>query len=137
MPLIAICLITSGLAGSAGDWPNYRGPTHDGVSAEFIRTNWTDVAPQQLWKVSVGAALSSMTVKDGRVFTMERHGDTITGREFCIALDANTGTKLWETDIISPIIRTQESEVMMDLVRRRQLMVTASTCWGHICNLYV
>ena len=84
---------------SAADWPNYRGPTHDGVSTESIRTNWTASPPQQLWKVPVGAALSSLTIKDGRVFTMERHGNTITGREFCIALNANTGAKLWERDI--------------------------------------
>lgn len=84
---------------SAADWPQYRGPNHDGVSPEIIRTNWTAQPPQQLWKVPIGAALSSLAIQNGRVFTMERHGDTITGREFCVALDVATGAELWETDV--------------------------------------
>ena len=84
---------------SAADWPQYRGPNHDGISSEIIRTNWTSQPPQQLWKVPLGAGLSSLTIQNGRVFTMERHGNTITGREFCVALNASTGAKLWEADI--------------------------------------
>ncbi len=83
----------------AADWPQYRGPNHDGISPEHIRTNWTAQPPQQLWKVPLGAGLSSLTIQNGRVFTMERHGNTITGREFCVALNAATGAELWEADI--------------------------------------
>ncbi len=84
---------------SAADWPQYRGPNQDGVSPEVLRTNWTAQPPQQLWKVPLDAGLSSLTIQNGRVFTMERHGDTITGREFCVALNAGTGAQLWETDV--------------------------------------
>jgi len=96
---LGILLVTLTLRLPAADWPQYRGPAHNGVSPEVIRTNWTGQPPRQLWKVGIGAALSSLTIQNGRVYSMERHGDTITGREFCVALDDETGARLWETDV--------------------------------------
>jgi len=88
------------LAANAGDWPQYRGPTHDGVSTESIRTNWTEEPPSELWRVPIGAGLSSLAVAQGRVFTLAK-GSSPTGdpREFVVALDADTGDTLWATDL--------------------------------------
>ena len=80
--VFAMLFLLSAESSPAADWPQYRGPNHDGISPEHIRTNWTAQPPQQLWKVPLGAGLSSLTIQNGRVFTMERHGDTITGRSF-------------------------------------------------------
>lgn len=84
----------------ASDWPQYRGPTHNGISPERLRTNWTEAAPQELWKVPIGAGLSSLAVAQGRVFTLAK-GVSTTGepREFVVALDADNGDTLWSTDL--------------------------------------
>ena len=76
----------------ANDWPNWRGPTHNGISAE---TGWLDhraaEGPPILWKTKVGAGFSSFAIANGRLFTAgnETNTDTI----FC--LDAASGKPVW------------------------------------------
>jgi outer membrane protein assembly factor BamB len=78
----------------AGDWPQYRGPTHNGVSGEKI-AKWPDAGPKQVWKTPMNAGFSSITVADGIASTlvMRQHEGVL--REFVIALDAATGRELW------------------------------------------
>jgi len=80
------------------DWPQYRGPNHDGVSSETIRTNWSAEAPRQVWKVTtLGGGFSSFTVSQGRAFTLDQRDNGTRG--VCVALDANTGEELWATQV--------------------------------------
>src|SRR5436190_2911179 len=79
----------------AGDWPQYRGPNHDGISTETIRTNWSVEPPRQVWKVPLEPALSSFSVSGGKAFTMVRRPVDSGQQEFCIALNADTGAELW------------------------------------------
>jgi outer membrane protein assembly factor BamB len=79
----------------AGDWPQYRGPNHDGISLETIRTNWSEAAPRPVWTVPLDPALSSLAVGGGRVFTQVRRRLSDQDQEFCVALDAATGQELW------------------------------------------
>jgi outer membrane protein assembly factor BamB len=88
------------LAGLAVDWPQYRGPTHDGVSPEVIRTNWSAQPPRQVWKVTtLNGGFSSFTVSGGRAFTLDQRNVSGTMREVCVALDANTGQELWAAPV--------------------------------------
>src|SRR5213593_2428128 len=91
LPLLV--LPTSGTV--AGDWPQYRGANHDGISAETIRTNWSQEAPREVWRVPLDPALSSFAVSGGRVFTLVRRPSNGQDGEFCLALDAETGAELW------------------------------------------
>ncbi|PYJ82295.1 MAG: alcohol dehydrogenase [Verrucomicrobia bacterium] len=79
----------------AVDWPQYRGPNHDGLSTETIRTNWSVEPPRQVWKVPLDPALSSFSVSAGKAFTMVRRPVDNGEQEFCIALNADTGAELW------------------------------------------
>jgi outer membrane protein assembly factor BamB len=77
----------------ADDWYRWRGPDLNGISQE---TNWTIAwpkeGPKQLWKASVGMGFSSMTVANGRLYTMgnKENEDTI----YCF--DADTGALIWK-----------------------------------------
>jgi outer membrane protein assembly factor BamB len=82
----------------AGDWPQYRGPNHDGISTELIRTNWSEAAPRPIWKVPLDPGLSSLSVSGGRAFTLVRRPRSGQDQEFCIALNADTGAELWASD---------------------------------------
>jgi len=102
MRALPLLLLAPGLSGPvlhAGDWAQYRGPNHDGISTESIRTNWGQVPPQQIWKVPLDRGLSSFSVSGGKVFTQVRR--TINGQdqEVCIALNAATGQELWATPL--------------------------------------
>ena len=52
---VALAAATSPAADA--DWPGYRGPTHDGVSAE---TGWfkAGASPKVLWSARVGVGFS-------------------------------------------------------------------------------
>jgi outer membrane protein assembly factor BamB len=84
----------------AADWPQYRGPNHDGISTEIIRTNWNAEAPRQVWRMPLAPALSSLSVVVGRIFTMARRPVNGQDQEFCIALDAETGAELWASSAL-------------------------------------
>jgi outer membrane protein assembly factor BamB len=89
---VASSLLVALLAGSAvgADWPNYRGPGHDGV-AEATALNQLSVTPA--WKVPMGDSFGQIAVSGGKLFlTAERGAD-----EFCVALDAGTGQEAWAT----------------------------------------
>lgn len=77
----------------AADWHRWRGPDANGISAETgWQSQWPSQGPKQLWKASVGTGFSSMSVSNGRVYTMGNAKDTDT--VYC--LDANTGKELWK-----------------------------------------
>ena len=92
----AVCaalLISLCAAANANDWPNYRGPNHDGVSTETgWTTQWPTDGPPVLWKASVGIGFSSFAVGGGRAYTAGNADNTAT--IYCF--DAETGSVLWK-----------------------------------------
>ena len=92
---LAVCL--AACEAGAVDWPQYRGPNHDGVSSEMVRTNWTDAPPRQIWKIPLEPGLSSFAVGGGKAFTQVRRVVQGENREVCVALNADTGQELWAT----------------------------------------
>lgn len=76
----------------ADDWPNFRGPTHDGISAEKTwKAEWSS-EPPVAWKAKVGLGFSSIVVANGRVATAG-HAE---GKDTLFCFDAATGKELWK-----------------------------------------
>jgi outer membrane protein assembly factor BamB len=91
-----VLLLLWGRKGLAeGEWPQWRGPNRDGISKETgLLKQWPSQGPPMEWKTSgAGQGYSSMSVSDGRLFTMGARGD----REFIVAFDVKTGKSLWVT----------------------------------------
>ena len=84
-----------GTAAFALDWPQWRGPDRDGISAETgLLTSWPEGGPPLLWKTrGLGSGFASFAVSGGKVFTQGQSE----GRQFLIALDEETGEILWRT----------------------------------------
>jgi outer membrane protein assembly factor BamB len=94
----AAILLLGPLLGLAADWPQFRGPSTDGISPETISTTWPVSGPGLVWtNGSLTNGFSTFAVSQGRAFTLisKRVGGTI--REYCVAVDAATGAQLWET----------------------------------------
>ncbi len=97
-------LLLATLNAPAGDWPQYRGPTHDGVSTERINKQWTGSVTNPVWLVHLTNGLTSLTVSGGRVFTQvggDLFGEPpfqLARKEYCVALSATNGTILWSTE---------------------------------------
>jgi len=59
------------------DWPQFRGPSRDGKSAETgLLKKWPEAGPKLLWSVDgLGIGFSSVAIADGRLYI--RHGDAL------------------------------------------------------------
>jgi outer membrane protein assembly factor BamB len=82
-----------GVTASAADWPNFRGPNHNGISAETgWNAKWPAEGPKQLWKASVGTGFGSIAVAQSRAYMAGNQADTDT--VYCF--DAETGNIVWK-----------------------------------------
>jgi len=84
----------------AEDWPNWRGPDHNGISRE---TGWDasklKKGPIFLWRKQIGTGFASVAVSDGRVYAMgnaakgEQSGQEQKDTLWCF--NAKTGAEVW------------------------------------------
>ena len=90
--LAYLLLAASGLGAEGGDWPHWRGPNGNGVSAE---TQWNPTAvdshPRILWKASLGTGFSSVAVAGRRLYALGNEN----GKDTVFCLEAKTGKTAW------------------------------------------
>ncbi len=115
--VLLIALLTD--CAVADDWPNWRGPQHNGISSEpnWIG-DWPACEPIIVWEQQVGTGFSSIVVADGRLYTMGnsdriveiQDGGSRTGvsrkleqMDEVLCLDPNTGEILWIHAYPSPL----------------------------------
>jgi outer membrane protein assembly factor BamB len=97
LPLLTLVVVGAVTIGAVGaDWPIYRGPGHNGISAE---TGWLKGEMKIAWSAQVGTGCSSIAVADGKVYTMGNaaNKDTV----FCF--DAATGKEVWKYTYPCPL----------------------------------
>ena len=82
----------------AADWPTWRGPKRDDSSTEKnLLTEWPADGPALAWKTTgCGAGYSSVSVANGRVFTMGDGPDGSSVRAF----EEKSGKPLWVSALI-------------------------------------
>ncbi len=96
-------LAVIGQAAAGADWPCYRGPDRNGISAETDwRSDWGDAGPKVLWKKSVGMGFSTTAVADGRVYAMGNTGKK-SNTDVVYCLDAATGREIWKHTYPCPL----------------------------------
>jgi len=94
--LIAAALIINAVSVQAADWTQYRGPNFDGSSSEKLKIPaWPSGAIKVVWKIPTQLGFASFAVAKGRAFTIVMEEIDDVNREVCLALDINTGKKLW------------------------------------------
>ncbi|HEX4129113.1 MAG TPA: PQQ-binding-like beta-propeller repeat protein [Pirellulales bacterium] len=92
---VAIVLLALGSPARADDWPQWRGPTRDGVWHETgIVEKFNDRQIPWLWSTEIGSGYSGPTVAEGRVYVTDRvRQPTQIERVHCF--DARDGKKVW------------------------------------------
>jgi outer membrane protein assembly factor BamB len=83
----------SGLRLLAADWPQFLGPTANGVSTETglidrLPTN----GPTRIWARTIGTGYSAPSIRGGRLVLFHRESDL----EIVECLEAGTGKTLWK-----------------------------------------
>ncbi|MBN1361450.1 MAG: PQQ-like beta-propeller repeat protein [Sedimentisphaerales bacterium] len=103
---VKTCLLLLAVPGVAlaADWPQFRGPNRDGVSAETgLLQQWPADGPTPLWETTgLGTGYSSMAICEGKLYSM---GDrTVDGQksQFVYAYDLDTHQEIWSTRVGPP-----------------------------------
>ncbi|MGO8931888.1 MAG: PQQ-binding-like beta-propeller repeat protein [Limisphaerales bacterium] len=93
---IGVCL--KPLALPAADWPQWRGPQRNGISAETgLLAEWPKEGPRLVWQVKdIGSGYSTPAVVGDRLYLLSNQG---TNDEFVQSLDAKDGKRVWSQRI--------------------------------------
>lgn len=106
VPLVMLALIATAASLMAatqappaptGNWPQWRGPNRDGISAEKgLLQAWPEGGPRKLFTAAgMGGGFSSLAITGGRIYTM---GDRRDG-QYALAFNEADGKPLWATRI--------------------------------------
>jgi outer membrane protein assembly factor BamB len=88
---VLVCVTLFSTASLRAQWPQWRGPSRDGVVASAnVPASWPE-KPTIQWTVKAGEGYSTPVVGDGRVFLHSRQEPD----EVVTALDLASGTQLW------------------------------------------
>jgi outer membrane protein assembly factor BamB len=95
--LLPTVLLLFALPVTGDDWPQWRGPHRDGISAEHgLLATWTSKGPPLAWQAEgLGSGYASVAVAGGKIFTL---GDRKGGTQL-IALDVDGGKELWSAKV--------------------------------------
>ena len=99
----ALALLLLGAAAApAADWPQWRGPNRDGLSAEAgWLTAWPKGGPKTLWKQKVGDGFSAVSVAGGRAYTLGNVEGIVQTHDVIWCLDAETGKPVWQHELVA------------------------------------
>lgn len=76
----------------AAGWPQWRGPTHDGISREVdIADSWPAEGPPVLWVRDIGQGYSGFIAVGDRVYTQTQ----TLYEQAVVCLAADTGRQIW------------------------------------------
>src|SRR5205807_9471962 len=76
------------LPARGADWPQWRGPERNGISAETgWLSHWPGSGPKRLWSAKVGEGFSNVAVANGRLYT----AGNAANRDTVYCLNATTG----------------------------------------------
>jgi len=80
------------IAETAGDYPQFLGPTRDGIVRGLrLARDWVSRPPQPLWRQPIGAGWSGFAVVGDHAVTQEQRGD----EELVTCYDLRTGEVHW------------------------------------------
>ena len=102
--IVSLGLILAALAvvgeTRAADWPQFRGPNRDGLSAETgLLKSWDKGGPPKKWEAkNLGLGFGTPSVADGKIYGL----GTRDGKDGIWALNESDGKELWFTPFDAP-----------------------------------
>ncbi len=92
IPLLVLSSFTSLL--TAADWPQFRGPSRDGISKETgLLHQWPAAGPKVLWTVPVGQGYAGAAIMAGRVYHQDY--DEAKSEWSVICRNLSNGKEVW------------------------------------------
>jgi outer membrane protein assembly factor BamB len=106
LPRLLLALLPAAMAAAAEtEWPQFRGPTGQGISAAANVPIEGDATKNVAWKIDLpGSGWSSPILSNGRLYltaaVLDAATAEITLRALCC--DAQNGHVLWDTEVVRP-----------------------------------
>ncbi len=88
---LLLLLCAAGVTSLNADWPQFLGPTRNGIVPGPSPVAWANPGPTTLWKADVGRGFSGPVVAAGRVLLHHRRGND----EVLEAFDRSSGKSVW------------------------------------------
>lgn len=93
---VAASFHSASRSASAADWPQFLGPSRNGISSEAdLIDEWPTGGTKEIWRVDGGGGMSGVVVRGGTACTMIQTD----GRQRVIALNSATGALKWSTPV--------------------------------------
>jgi outer membrane protein assembly factor BamB len=101
LPLCLLLALTSTVIAAGSDWPQWRGPNHDGISTEKgLLKAWPSDGPPLAWQIKgLGRGMASVSITGGRIFTQGAASKSGVRGVFVTALNLADGKEIWSTAI--------------------------------------
>jgi outer membrane protein assembly factor BamB len=94
---VLLLSLAAGLALDASDWPEWRGPTRDGRSAETnLPARWSPAGENLAWTLPFGARSAPVVFGNRLYLQAATPGDTALTQERLVAVDVASGKVVWE-----------------------------------------
>ena len=91
--LVVVVSLVAAVA--AADWPQFRGPARDGMSAETgLYRSWPAGGPKVLWKTTVADGYAGAAIRDGVVYVNDY--DMANKAHLVRAISLSTGKDIWQ-----------------------------------------
>jgi outer membrane protein assembly factor BamB len=95
--VVVAVAMTAASAQLRTDWPQWRGPTRDGLVGDPLPAEWPEALAKR-WEIAVGAGHASPVVSGNRVVVISREDD----EEIVRALDLTSGMEIWRATYPAP-----------------------------------
>ena len=106
LTLLAVLIAAAAL--DASQWPQWRGPSRDGVvPADRVPPEWPSTY-EPAWRVEIGEGYSSPVMAGGLVFVHSRRDPT----EIVTAIDLESGRTVWQESYDAPYGKNQYAAEM-------------------------
>src|SRR4051812_19169880 len=105
--IVALSLLAPLAQAESTDWPQFRGPTGQGLSdAKNVPTEWGP-SKNVAWRIDIpGRAWSSPVLAAGKLYLTAATGGAGTKNNkpalYAFCVDAATGKVLWDTEVFAP-----------------------------------
>ncbi len=124
--VLTIALAAAGALASppGGDWPQWLGPDHDGVSPEKgVLTGKPAVQLRKAWRHPIQGGRSGLAVVGDRVYTLVADEET----DYAIALSARDGREQWRVKL-DPLVNADLGPASTPAVAEGRVFALSNAC---------